>query len=118
MLGEPVNGLLNGLNASGLPHGNGGEVGVTASAVPVSHHGFGVQRDDHPEIFSNSVEKEPRQPEIIAHSNSLGGSHLELPLCGHHLRVGAGDVDAGVETGTVVGLYHVAAVDLVSSHTA
>ncbi len=37
---------------------------------------------------------------------------LELPLRGHDLRVGAADVDPGVEGGAVVGLQHVAPVHL------
>ncbi len=44
--------------------------------------------------------------------------YLELPLGGHHLGIGTGDVDAGVHAGAVVGLNDVAAVDLVGPHAA
>ena len=60
MLGQTVNGSLNGLHAcikcftfkillhssnstSWFSHGFGGEVGVSSSSVPVSLHGLGVK---------------------------------------------------------------------------
>ena len=41
-----------------------------------------------------------------------GHPHLELPLGGHHLRVGAADSDPGVQAGAVVSLNNVASVNL------
>lgn len=42
---------------------------------------------------------------------------MVLPLGGHDLGVGAGDVDAGVEAGLVVGLDNVSAEDLAGTDT-
>ena len=39
-------------------------------------------------------------------------AHLELPLGGHHLGVGAADPDAGVQTGAVVSLHNVTPIHL------
>ena len=39
------------LDATLLPHGQGTEVSVAASAVPVSFDGFGVKTGDNTKIF-------------------------------------------------------------------
>ena len=38
---------------------------------------------------------------------------MELPLCGHDLGVSTGDLNARVETGTVVSFDYITAVDVV-----
>ena len=43
----------------------------------------------------------PGHPEIVAHGDPFARSNLELPLGGHHLRVGAAHVDPGVQTSPV-----------------
>lgn len=50
--------------------------------------------------------------------NALARADLVLPLSGHDLGVGAGDVDAGVQAGLVVGVDDVAAEDLAGADTA
>jgi len=45
-------------------------------------------------------------------------SHLEFPLSGHHLGIGASYLDAGVETSTVVSLQYVTAEYFVSADSA
>ena len=43
------------LDAALDPHGLCGEVCVTASTVPVTGHGLGVERNHHTKIFSNTL---------------------------------------------------------------
>ena len=50
--------------------------------------------------------------------DALRWADLELPLGGHHLRIGAGHPDPGVETGAVVRLHHVPAVHAAGPHAA
>merc|ERR1719422_657283 len=104
MLGESVNGRLDGLHASWLPHGLSGEVGVSSSPVPVALHGLGIKADHDPEVLSDPDEQVPGQPEVIPHVDAEGGPHLELPLGGHHLGVSAADPDPSVQTGAVMSL--------------
>lgn len=49
--------------------------------------------------------------------NTGAGSNLVLPLRGHDLGVDSGDVDSGVQAGTVVSLDDVTAVDLAGTNT-
>lgn len=49
--------------------------------------------------------------------DARAGADLVLPLRGHDLSVDTGDVDAGVQAGTVVSLNNVTAVDLASTDT-
>jgi len=41
---------------------------------------------------------------MVTHGNTLTGPNLELPLRWHHFGVDTADVDASIETGTIVGL--------------
>jgi hypothetical protein len=50
--------------------------------------------------------------------NAAARADLVLPLGGHDLGVGAGDVDAGVQAGLVVSLDDVTAEDLAGADTA
>merc|ERR550519_2928774 len=99
--GKFVNCRLDRLDASLDPHGLCGEVGVAAGTVPVASHWLGVERDHHAEVFSDTLEEVAADPEVVAHVDSLGGSHLVLPLGGHHLGVGSRYPDASVQAGSV-----------------
>ncbi len=110
--GELVDGLLDGGEAAGLPHGLGGEVGVGARAVPVALHRLRVHGDDDAEVLGAPVEQEPAEPQLVAHRDPLAGSDLELPLGGHHLGIRPGDGHAGVEAGPIVSLDDIATVNL------
>merc|ERR1719150_3634922 len=116
--GEAVYGLLDHLHPARLPHALSGEVAVSPGSVPVSLHRLGVEADHYPEVLGDPAEKVAGDPEVVAHLDALAGSDLVLPLCGHHLGVGAGDPDPGIETGAVVSLHNVPAVDLVCPHSA
>jgi len=63
-------------------------------------------------LLGDAVQEETGHPEVIANGDSHAGSHLELPLSGHHLGIGSGHLDSGIQTGTVVGIHNVAGVDL------
>lgn len=67
-------------------HHRGAEVGVTAAAVPVSLHGFRVQRCDKTKVLTHTVQQEACHPQVITHLYPLAWPHLELPLGvrGHH----------------------------------
>merc|ERR1719486_1432503 len=107
MLGEVVDGGLDGLHAAWLPHGLGGEVGVGPGTVPVPGHGLGVEADHDPELLGDSEQEVASHPQVVTHVNTLGRADLELPLGGHDLGVGATDPDAGIQTGAVVSLHDV-----------
>lgn len=115
---ELLDGGLDVLHAALLAHLDGREVGVQAGAVPVAGDGLGVERDLGAELLGDAVEEEAGEPEVVAHLNALAGADLELPLGGHHLGVGARDLDAGVQAALVVGLDDVALDDLAGANTA
>ena len=118
VLGELLDGGLNGLHAPRLPHDLGGVVGVRPRAVPVSGDGFGIEADHDPELLRHPMEDVPGHPEIVPHIDPLGGPHLELPLGRHHLGVLPADPDAGVEAGPVVRLHDVPAEHAARPHPA
>lgn len=101
---ELFDGSFDGLDASRLPHFLGTEVGVAASAIPVSLKGFGVEGDFDTPLFSNADEKIASHPEVVSHGDAFTGTNLELPLGRHNFSVDTADVDAGVEAGAVVSL--------------
>ena len=97
MLGEVVNGGLDGLHAAWLPHGLGGEVGVgprtwqpirgehsghvtplrqSQLTVPVPGHGLGVEADNDPELLSDPEQEVARHPQVVTHVDTLGGANL------------------------------------------
>merc|ERR1712088_740045 len=116
--GEFVNCCLDRLDASLDPHGLCGEVRVTAGAVPVASHGLGVERDHYAKIFSDTLEEVAADPEVVTHVNALSGSHLVLPLSGHHLGVGSRYPDASIQASSVVGLHNVSAIDVAGTDSA
>ena len=109
---------LDGLHAALLAGLLGGDVGVQTSAVPVARDGLGREGYLGAELLGNTVQDEARHPQLITHGDVLAGTDLVLPLGGHDLGVGAGDVDVGVKTSLVVGLNNVTAEDLAGAYTA
>ena len=109
---ERMHGLLDSLDAAVLAHRRGRHIRMEPRAVPVAGDGLGMERDLDAVHLGDAVQQEPRQPELVAQSDPLARPHLVLPLRGHHLGVGAGDVDARVQTRLVVRVDHVARVDL------
>ena len=113
-----LHGGLDGLHAALLTGLLGRDVGVQTSAVPVTGDGLRSEGDLGTELLSDAVQDEARHPELVAHVNARARTDLVLPLGGHDLGVGAGDVDVGVQAGLVVGLDDVTAEDLAGSYTA
>lgn len=73
---------LDSLKTPFFPHLFGAVVGVTASAVPVASHWFGVQSSHNPKVLADTVEDEPSHPEVIPHLDAFTWAHLEFPLEG------------------------------------
>lgn len=113
-----LDGCLNVLHATLLSHLLCGEVGVQTSTVPVTGHGLGCHGDAGAENLSDAVEQETGNPELVTHCDALARTDLELPLGGHDLGVGAGDVDASVQACLVVCLDDVTLDDLAGTDTA
>jgi hypothetical protein len=95
----------------------GGEVRVETSAIPVALHGLGMYGYLGTEVFGDAVEDKPGNPELITHLDALAGSDLEFPLSGHHLGIGTGDVDTGIQAGLVVREDDVALDDIAIANT-
>jgi hypothetical protein len=85
--------------------------------VPVTRDGLGLQGHLGAELFSDTVEKETGDPQVVTHLDTLARADLEFPLGGHDLGVGARDLDTGVQASLVVGLDDVSADDLTSTDT-
>lgn len=105
------------VHAADLSHGLGGVVGVTASAVPVLEE-LGLEADRDGEVLSNATEEIPGDPKLVTDLNAEAGADLVLPLAGHDLVVGAGDLDTSEEAGLVVGVHDSATVADVGTHRA
>jgi len=90
---------------------------VESRSVPVTLDWLGVERDLDAELFSDTVEKESRHPELITHLNTLAWANLVLPLGWENLSVDTRDLDTGVQASTVVSLNDISAVDLSGTDT-
>lgn len=101
---EFLDGGLDSLHTTGLAHFFGTEISVAASTVPVAFKGLGMEGDLDAPLFRNANKKIAGHPKVITHGNTLAGTDLEFPLRRHDLSIDAADVDACIETGTVVSL--------------
>ena len=112
-----LDGSLNVLHSTGLSHRLGRHVGVAAGSVPVSLQRLGVEGDLDAKLLGNSVQQVSGHPQLIGHGDSLAGTNLVLPLGRHDLGVDSRDVDARVQTGSVVGLDNVSGKHLAGTNT-
>lgn len=115
---ELLDGGLDMLHTALLTHLLGGEVAVKTGTVPVAGNGLGVERDLGTELLGHTVEEEAREPEVVTHLDTLARADLVLPLSGHHLGVGARDLDAGIQAALVVSFDDVTHDNLASTDTA
>ena len=115
LLGELLNGSLDGLDASGFPHLLCRVVRVAAGTVPVARKRLGVERHLDAPLLSNADKEVAGHPEVVTHGNALAGADLELPLGGHNLGVDTANVNASVQAGAVVGLDQITGEDLAST---
>ena len=67
-------------------------------------------------LLGDANEKIASHPQMITHSNALAWANLEFPLSGHHLRINATDVDAGVKTSTVMSFNEITGENLSSTY--
>jgi len=129
-LRQRLHGLFNVLHAAVGAHRFRADVGVQARAVPVARDRLGREGDLGAELFRHAVEEEAGHPHVVAHCRSISAgafpsvfgvgltfnagarADLVLPLRGHDLGVGAGDVDVGVQASLVMRLDDIAAEDL------
>jgi hypothetical protein len=56
----------DGVPATVLAHGLGGEVGVGAGAVPVAQDRLGLERGVDPEVLGDAEEQPPGHPQVVA----------------------------------------------------
>merc|ERR1719244_511438 len=115
---HPVNSSLYRLHTTLHSHGLSGEVCVGTSTIPVSCHWLGVKGDYYTKIFSNPLQGIPGHPEIITHINTLSGSNLVFPLGRHNLCIGSRDPNTSKQTGSVVSLNNISAINPASSNPA
>ncbi len=108
---------LDGLHATIRTGSGGGNVGVETSSVPFTLDGLGLKGNFDTELLSDTVEEETGQPKVVTHLNACARANLVLPLGRHDLGVDTRDLDTSIETGTVVGLDDVTAVDLAGTDT-
>jgi len=108
---------LNMLHATFLAHLLGGEVAVKTSSVPITWDWLRVERDLGTELFSDTVEKETGQPEVVTQLNTLAGTNLELPLSWHDFRVGSRNFNTSEQASLEVSLDDISAINLSSTNT-
>lgn len=68
--------------------------------------------DTYAKLLGNAMQKETRHPQIVSNGYAQAGTHLELPLGRHDLRIGAGHLNAGVQASPVMSIDNVACIDL------
>jgi len=90
---------------------------MAARTVPVGEE-LWRERDSHVEVLSNTLEDVTGHPKLIADGDTLDGADLVFPLAGHNLSVGAGDLDASVEAGSVVSVSDDSTEAVVGTYTA
>jgi hypothetical protein len=61
-----------------------------------------VERDLGTPLFGNTDEEIASHPQVVAHGDTLAGTHLELPLRWHNFGIDTADVDPRVEASTVM----------------
>jgi len=116
LLGELLNGLLNGLNTTFLAHGLGRIVRVAPSTVPVALlEWLGMEGYLDTPLFGYTDEEEAGHPQVVTHRDTLAGANLELPLRRHDLSVDTRDINTSVEARAVVSLDQITREDLAST---
>lgn len=90
---------------------------METSSVPFTLDGLGLKGNLDTEFLSDTVKEETGQPKVVTHLNTFARANLVLPLGRHDLGVDTGDLDTSVETGAVVGLDDITAVDLAGTDT-
>lgn len=112
-----LDGVFNRFNAAFLTHGLGREVGVASSTVPVALDGLGMNGHDNAEIFRDALQDVASNPEVVSHINAKTRTYLELKLTWSDFSIDTRNVDASIETGSVVRFHNITAKDLACTNT-
>jgi len=112
LLGELLDGSLDGLHTALSTHGSGTVVGVASGAIPLAGQGFGVERDLDIPLLGKTDEEVAGHPEVVTHLNTHARANLELPLGRHDLGIDTANLDARVQADTVVSFDQITCVDL------
>merc|ERR1719305_324990 len=110
--------LLDLREATRLAHLLRREIGVAAGAVPVAWDRLRVERDVHAEVLAHALEDVARDHQLITRLDAYTRADLVLPLAGHHLCVGARNLEASEKAGLVVRFRDGAPIRAVGARTA
>jgi hypothetical protein len=75
-----------------------------------------VERDLDAPHFCNTDKEIAGHPEVVTHRNTFAGADLEFPLRWHDLCVDPANVNACIQTSTVMGLDEVTGKNLAGSY--
>ena len=73
------------------------EIGVCASAIPVTLLRLGIERYDDVVVLSNALHQPTRDDEVVAHRDRVGSADLVFPLPRHHFGIGSFDHQASFD---------------------
>lgn len=110
-LGDVVHALVT------IAHGQSGEVGVAARAVPVGEK-LGGEGDVDLEVLSNTLQKVAAHHHVVTDFNTKARSNLVFPLSGHNLGVGSSNLNTSEKASLVVHIGNDAAKVLVATDRA
>jgi len=116
-LAELLTGDLDVEHSLWLAHLAGGEVRVCSGSIELCDR-LRVETDCDAVLLTKSIQKPPRDPEVVRYSEGVRCSYLILPLTGHHLCVDSTDLDSRVEAGCKVLLHELSTKDLIRADTA
>lgn len=63
-----------------FPHFLSAKVSVATSAIPVAWDRLRIKWSYHTKVFTNSVQDETSDPQMISHIDAFTGANLEFPL--------------------------------------
>lgn len=75
-----------------------------------------TQSCNNAKLFSNAVQQETSNPQLITHLNTLTRPNLKFELTGHDFGICSTNVDTGVYACAVMSFDNVTSVDLVSTY--
>ena len=96
----------------------GGEVHMTATAVPVTKNGLWVEVHSDAEFLTESVEKVSREPHVVSALNTLGNTDLVFPLARGDFSVSSSNAETSRKHASEKGFNYRSAESCVVSHTA
>ena len=89
-----------------------------SGAVPIPSHRLGREVGRDVEVLGGPIQQPAGHPNLIGQLDGWKGTDLELPLTDHHLGVGPGNGQAGVDAVLGMRLDDIPSPDLVGTNTA